>query len=377
MSDRGSELVLNPATIKLAPVLSTEPINPADVVDADVLDLGFPVHHRPAAHQLPGSNMPLLESSEPNNPPEQQIEPNEEMPTSIPEATPINKTINIDVAVVSALGSLEKKVVIRRRDGSEETVTVGARQLLEKQGERFSALARTETEEKWNVDKAMEGAPWYKKWGVKAKVMVERTWRTMATEKLHDIKERVHGMNLVSAAGIEGDFTFEALRAVDAQARLNIAAERDTKWKQIKGGARDVVSEMFGRERDLHRERIKVTVDLKRRFDENPLDKNNPLYDLVMGDREGRESLASRIASAQTETLHAEAGEKRVMGIEVAKDSPVHKFLTEKIFTPAINDSLGRTPPGMSADLRNQLDTELRGYFLTEEFQNWKKTLTC
>ncbi|HBD02051.1 MAG: hypothetical protein UX38_C0019G0002 [Microgenomates group bacterium GW2011_GWC1_46_16] len=309
---------------------------------------------------------------------EEDTEEKQEISDSIPEPdrspiqTPKPTLLNrFRTAFVSAVGYHDSEITTHDWRGKEIKKTIKSKELLELEGEKYASMKSSETQEK------REG-----NFGQKVVTFFERVWKGTFTEKLHAIKEKHHGIELMATAGIDNAITAEFDNQIDKQARERIEAKRNTKTKKVLGGVKDFFQEFVGHERDLHREKMVITSEMRANYDNNPSNTNNPIYHLIHRDTEARESLARNVADSPIDFLHQ--GDKKTEGILIEKDSKVDKFLKEEILKEVVQDTISQCNQSqftgekgqISADLRNKLDQKLQNFFFSDDFAEWRKTLT-
>lgn len=286
--------------------------------------------------------------------------------------TPVNPDKPVfNLAFVSTLGNNEAEVTVRNVFNKEVTKTMKSQDLFMLERQRYAGMKMTETPTK------REGT-----FGNKALTFIERTWKTTIGKRLHEVKEARVGANLMIAAGVDTAITAEFDAVIDQKARENIANLRDNWFKRLTGNIRDVGNEIIGREKDLHREKIKLTTDLRNEYLQDPSNSKHPYAELLNRDMVAREAVAEKFATTPVDFL-GEHGDK-AREVALAPDSPVAKFLQEQIFKKVIADAISQSDAGtydgknggISAKLRPELDKTLKDYFFSDEFTTWRNGLS-
>lgn len=313
--------------------------------------------------------------------------------TSIPEPTlppsPSKRGIvqTFKMAVVSAFGANESKTISRGPQGQEVVKIRKAKDVWEVEQKDFAERRLTESKDKWD-SASLEGLTGWQKFGKKAERFFDRTWRAMGSENAHRAKEKNLGVELSGIAGIDTAISEEFHGFIDQEARKLVKEERNTKGKQFWGGVKDAWAEFRGTRRDLHKYEIKVTQQLRQKYDADPSNPDpiaNPLYALINRDVAAREALAARVNESDLELLHqTNAGDKKMESIkfEGEKGKLVEDHLKKEVIGKAIEDFVtrrqrGENVTGIDAKLRRELDIHLQNYWHSDEFQDWRKTLSA
>ncbi len=131
-----------------------------------------------------------------------------------------------------------KEVTTQNAFGKEVVKTLKSRDVFEIEQESFARLRATESKDKWDP-KSVEGLNGWQRFGKSVERFFDRTWRTMATEKVHFAKEKKHGMELSATVGIDSAVSEEFHAILDTAARKKLAEERNTGWKRAIGGTKD------------------------------------------------------------------------------------------------------------------------------------------
>ena len=268
--------------------------------------------------------------------------------------------------------------------GVDKEYEAEAREAIEVGVERTAAMADTENKSKWAI-KRKEGQSWLSYAGEVAKNTLDRSWRTMFSDKLHQAKEVRHGLRMMAEAGVETGLTPEFISKVDAEARARIEKSRQEAgfFGRLKANTKDFISEVFGHERELHNVKEQIISEWRKKFDASPFDaKDNPIFDLVMSDLDSRSEIARRVAESTQETLHLSGEAKSKQTIKVDKDSIYGQFLNDNVFLVATKDAVarqkaGETVTGLSPKLRVELDKKLNEFHQTSAFKKWKSTLSA
>lgn len=285
-------------------------------------------------------------------------------------------------AIAAAVGRHETKIIARDMFGRERVKTLHSQDVTELENKAFAELQLSETKDKWNIKD--ENLTRWQKFGKGVERFLDRMWRGTATENLHRVKEYKHGIKLSATAGIEGAISAEFNAEVDRLARKRIDEERQSWWQKTLGKGKDLFQETFALERDLHKYKVEATAKLRADFENNPLDTTNPLYHLVNRDIAAREEVARRLSDTPLEILQ-ESNQKNTKVESIKLEGPAGKkvetFLKEQIFGKVIDDALSRSvdrtqPFRVSDKLRVNLDKTLNDYFFSDDFQEWRKTLT-
>lgn len=301
----------------------------------------------------------------------------------------VESALNIDPKVkrslTTTLASVYGDVGGERVNLKDEKYNAEVREAVEVGVERTAAIAQTEKQAKWGT-KRKEGQSWISYAGEVVKNNIDRGWRTMFSDKLHQSKEARHGLRMMAQAGVETGLTAEFVSKVDAAARARIEESRKklTTWGKVKANAKDFFSETFGKERELHDTKEQIIKEWRATFDLNPLQsKGSPIYDLVMSDMESRSEIARRVAESTQDVLHLSGESKSLAAIKVQSGSDYGKFLNENVFMVAAKDVLARKDAGetnikgLSTKVRVEIDKKLNNYYQTPEFKKWKSTLSA
>lgn len=264
--------------------------------------------------------------------------------------------------------------------------TLKSKDVFEIEQNDFANRRLTESKDKWDP-KSIEGLNGWQKFGKKAERFFDRVWRGMATEDVHRAKEKALGTEFSAIAGIDSAITEEFHSVIDKEARKRLAQERQTGWQKFKGGAKDAWAEFRGARKDLHKHELIITQELRQKYDADPTNSDpleNPLYSLVNRDVAAREAMAARVNESEIELLkQTNVGDKKTVEaikLEGEKGKKVEDFLKKEIIGKAINDFVtraeaGQRVTGIEGKLRRELDLSLQDYLITDEFQDWVKTL--
>ncbi|MEI6690258.1 MAG: hypothetical protein WCL07_00750 [bacterium] len=331
--------------------------------------------------------LPSLTPIVPSQPAEiVRVEP--ETPAAIVHVEPI-EIVHVDPEPISVAKPLTeiKTTVVGAKGQVERTGSANGKDILEQElvltnAELFAQRQLDAKPPEWDP-KAIEQMPFWEKFGIRAKNILNRGWRSTFSEPLHFEKERKHALELMASAGTS-DITQDALDIVDTEARKRGEAKRQSgNWfeKRI-FASKKLFTEMFGMQGQLHADRVAVMKEMRASFDADPLNLDNAVTRLFLSDVAAREAVASRFGGEYAqETLHV--GEKRsAESIKVNKESelgaPVFKFLNEEIFSTVAKDTLRRVDAGetnikdVDPKLRLDLDRKLQNYFMTEDFTKWR-----
>ena len=275
---------------------------------------------------------------------------------------------DLNIAFVSAVGSHAQQVEVATKNLlGKKTYDMKSQELLDVERKKYGGMKMSESAEK------REG-----NFGKKVLTFFERVWKTSITRPLHEVKEARVGGELMIAAGLDTAITAEFDAVIDAKARERIEAKRDVWYKKLGGGISDFANELIGREKELHREKIKVTGDLRSEYLSNPGDKSHPFHQLLHRDTLARESLAEKFATAPADFLHEK--DLRSDTVDLDPNSPISKFLKETVFKDVIGDTIDQIDAGnytgnISEKKRLDLDKKLKDFFFTDEFTAWRNGL--
>lgn len=340
-----------------------------------------PIRRTPIRDEDPGKAIELVKEPaetrpNPNDPTEVVLVPptpvkNEIVRVSDHERTdqPKKAKKEIHFGVAAAVGGHETTMTFRNAYNKEITRTVKSREVLTQASERFASMQMSET-----AAKREEG------FLPTVKTYLDRFWRGTLTKGIHEKKEKFHGMELMAAAGVETGITAEFNAEIDRRAREKIEKERAAKTGgKFFGALRDFGNEFIGRERDLHREKVLITTELRALYMSNPSDESNPLVALLRRDTEVREALAENIMTSPVDFLHA--GDKKTAEFKVDSDSIFGKFLREEILLKIKDDVVTRSKlPNydgkIEAKLRVELDQNIQDFLFSDKFQEYRKTLS-
>ena len=299
-------------------------------------------------------------------------------PIEVPSIVKTGPT-GIEAAVVAAKGQTEAEVTTLGAFGKEKKIKLSARELIEVKATQLAKLMSTEFKQKWDKE-SRDGMGRLERVWQGAKTLSERAWKGTLGEMPHFVKEKRHAIKLMAATGVEGDFPYEAFSEIDRKAREAIAQERSTGLKRFFGGVKDLGAELFAKERDLHKKRIEIAGQLRREFDENPHDTNNPLHSIVWGDYQASSNLASRIGeTSYKETVHTALGEKRTeVAVELTKDTEeatkVRGYVNQQVLRPILEAAF-RNNGQVDEKTELEVRTKLNDYFLSNDFQAWREKL--
>lgn len=270
-------------------------------------------------------------------------------------------------AIAAAIGRHETKITVGKK-----TRTLHSRDVLEIENMAFAESQLSEAPHQYEGN-------WFKK-------VANRVWRGSIMKDFHRAKEFKHGLKLSAAAGIEGAITTEFNQEIDRRARDRIAEERNNMGRLQRAGydIKNAFQEVFAIERDLHHKKLEVTQQLRAEYENDPSNNNNPLYHLVNRDIVTREAVARNLHDMPLEMLQqAHKGDNKVESVKLEGEAgkKVDTFLKEQILAKVIDEALaakaaGQTPTKISEKLHGQLDSDLQNYFFSEEFQEWRKTLS-
>lgn len=292
----------------------------------------------------------------------------------------------VKFAVVSALGRHETQVTSRDAFGKEVARTLKSKDVFEIEQRDFAERRLTESKNKWDP-KALEGLNGWQKFGKKAERFFDRVWRGMGAEDAHRAKEKALGAELSGVVGIDTAISEEFNAVLDKEARKRVDSERQTKSQKFFGGVKDAWAEFTGTRRDLHKYELVVAQELRQKYDADPTNPDpteNPLYSLINRDVAAREALAARVNESDLELLkQTNQGDKKTaesIKLEGREGKKVEEFLKKEIIGKAIDDFTARTEAGthvtgIDGKLRRDLDLKLQDYFMTDEFDAWRKTL--
>jgi hypothetical protein len=325
------------------------------------------------------------EGEDHNDPAPIVANPSETPPIATSETPPSRGILGkFKTAIVSALGRHDTTITTRDAWGKEVSRTIKSRDVFEVEQDAFAKRRATESKDKWDPQ-SVEGLNKWQRFGKKVERFFDRSWRSMATEKVHAAKEKKHGIDLSATVGIEGAISEEFHTILDTAARDRLNNERVTRGQKLWGGTKDFFQEFVGHERDLHKFKLQEAERLAAEYRNNPADRQHPLYHLINRDTSSREELAARINESPLELLHeTNDKDKKVEGIllEGEQGTKVDKFLKENIIERAMDDIIsqqeqnGGRPNKISEKLRRKLDQKLQDYFFSSDFQSWRDTLT-
>lgn len=276
---------------------------------------------------------------------------------------------SLHFGVAAAVGGHKVQTTILNAAGKEVTVTRQSKEVLMQTAERFASSQMSEV-----ATKRGEGLlPTFKTY-------VERFWRGTLTKGIHEKKEKFHGIEIMAAAGVETVLTAEFNAEIDKRAREKIDKERAAKTGgKFFGALRDFGNEFIGRERDLHREKVAITADLRAQYMSNPTDESNPIFALIQRDSLVRDALAENIMTSPVDFLHE--GDKKTAEFKVDSDSIFGKFLREEVLLKIKDDVITESKkPGynnkISGKLRTELDQNIQDFLFSDKFQEYRKTLS-
>jgi hypothetical protein len=311
-------------------------------------------------------------------------------PIPSPEAYPVmpgrGVISKIKFAVVSALGANAKKVESINAFGKTVTHELKSKDVFEIEQRDFAERRLTESKDKWDP-KSIEGLNGWQRFGKKIERGLDRIWRGMGAEDAHRAKEKALGAELSGIAGIDSAISEEFHSVIDVEARKRVKEGRKTTWQKIKGGFGDFWAEATATRSQLHVQELIVTQEMRQKYDANPANSDpveNPLYALVNRDVVAREALAARVNESELDILkQTNMGDKKtteVIKLEGPEGKKVEAFLKKEIMGKAIDDFVTRAEArenvtGISAKLRRELDLKLQDFFMTDDFQDWVKTL--
>lgn len=279
------------------------------------------------------------------------------------------KLTEMHMAVVSTVQH-GYEITFKNATNKEVTRTVKSKDVITQAAERFSYMKMSET-----ANKREDGLV------QTTKTYLERFWRGTMTKGIHEKKEKFHGIDLMAAAGIETGITAEFDAEIDKRAREKIDKDRASKTGGTFFGAlRDFGNELIGRERDLHREKVVITAELRAQYLNNPADETNPIFALLKRDSAAREALAQNVMDSPVDFLHA--GDKKTTEFKVAKDSTFDKFLKEQVLIKIKDDVIDQVHKNkyngrISEKTRVTLDQTVQDYFFSDEFTAYRKTLSA
>lgn len=274
----------------------------------------------------------------------------------------------LDLAVVSTLGRNAGTLTYKDELGRTETRQVMSKDVVTVSGERYARMKMSESAEKRGDT-----------FSQKAQTFFERVWKGSFAKKLHETKEKYHGIEMMRVAGVETGITAEFDDYVEKTARERVEAQRSSStFKKIWGSIRDLGSELVGREKDLHREKIQVVSELRQQYLADAADTKNPLFHLMHRDRVAREALAENVMAAPIDFLHE--GDKKTESIKIAPGSKLDDFLKKEVLLKISEKVIadhdgGKAVKGIDATLRAQLDAQIQDYFFSDEFMAWKNSL--
>lgn len=303
-------------------------------------------------------------------------------PTPHPAPTRRNILTTFKTSIAAAVGRHETKIIARDAFGNEINKTLHSQDVTELENKAFAELQLSETKDKWNIKD--ENLTKWQKFGKRVERFFDRMWRGTTTENLHRVKEYKHGLKLSATAGIEGAISAEFNTEIDRIARAKIEEERKTGWQKAWGKIRDLTSEVFAQERDLHKYKVEATAKLRADYENNPIDPKNPIYHLINRDIAAREEVALRLSQTPLELLresHGKNSKIESVKLEGVEGKKVESFLKDQILSSVIDDAISRNsdrtaPYRISEKLRVDLDKKLQNYFFSDEFQSWRQTLT-
>jgi hypothetical protein len=302
------------------------------------------------------------------------------------ETETVTPLTSFTAAVSAVRGQLQVEISKKRFLRGDQSSELKKRELFEAEASRLADLHSKEARDKWQWDRR-EGRTVPEHISRGLRVHAERVWKATFGEGTHARKEKIHAEKVMLAAGVESGPSYFLTLKADTVARERIKVRRSGIGQRIRGGLRDFGNELAGRERELHRERIRVIEEWRA----NLFDPETPeeLRSAVFGDYRTRAETAHRIAdSLGDDFIEFAGGETGVSGITIDRTTTaeingqtvnvgeeVHRFYNDQVFEEAIQWALlndGDMPPNLELKLR-QLEND---FFLTPEFQAWRKSLT-